>query len=62
MTYIFLFLSPRLFFAFPKDSNFIFEIFFRIISKACHLKPWFEFEYSNQFSKVPYLKNLKKFL
>jgi hypothetical protein len=52
--------EPWVVFAFQKDFNFHFKIFFWINSKAFRLKPWFEFEYSNQFRKVPNLKNLQK--
>jgi hypothetical protein len=35
-------------------------MFFWIILEALRLTPWFEFEYPNQFLKVPDLKTLQK--
>jgi hypothetical protein len=43
-----------------KRFKFDFEISFRIILKDLRLKPWFEFAYLKQFSKVSNLKNIQK--
>jgi hypothetical protein len=43
-----------------KRFKFDFEISFRIILKDLRLKPWLEFAYLNQFSKVSNLKNIQK--
>jgi hypothetical protein len=55
MACIFLFLSPRLVSFFEKI-----QILFWFILFILRLKPWFKFEYFNQFSKVSYLKSLQK--
>jgi hypothetical protein len=55
----FLFLSPRTFSFFQKDLNFISKSF-PIQFKNLSFKSQFEFEYSNQFSKIPGLKNSQK--
>jgi hypothetical protein len=59
MACIFLFLSPRLFSLFEKIWMSLW-IFFWIVLKALRLKPWFKFEYLNQFPKVPDLKSIQK--
>jgi hypothetical protein len=51
MACIFLFLSPRIVFAFRKDLNFIFEIFFRIDSKAFHLSLGLNLNIQTNFEK-----------
>jgi hypothetical protein len=43
-----------------KRFKFYFEILFQFILFILRLKPWFNFEYLNQFSKLPDLKSLQK--
>jgi hypothetical protein len=47
-------------FHFLKWFKYHLVIFFPIVLKVLRLKPWFEFDYSNQFSKVPDLKSVQK--
>jgi hypothetical protein len=53
MACIFLFLSPWLVLLFQKI-----QISFQ--KHFLNLKPWFEFEYSTQFLKVPDLKSIQR--
>jgi hypothetical protein len=59
MASIFLFLTLG-WFHFSKRFKFYFEILFRFILFILCLKPWFKFEYLNQFSKVLDLKSIEK--
>jgi hypothetical protein len=59
MAYIFFISEPYDIFIFFKDLNFISKSFpFQF--KSLPFKPQFEFEYSNQFSKIQGLKSSQK--